>query len=532
MKKKQILFFLILAVILLFFGNDSLAVTDSVESNYALTAKEMVLSGDWISPQIYGQYWYDKPVLFYWLTALSFKVFGFTEFAARLFPAVFGFSALCLVYWAGKKLYNEDVGLYSSIILLSSMEFFLISKSIITDAVLFFFLSGCLLFFYLGFNEKKTIYWYFMYFCAGAATLTKGPIGFLLPGLIIVIFLSVAGKWKIIAEAKLAAGTVLFLIVVLPWYGMMYYIHGSEFINVFFGTHNFLRATVSEHSKDNVIYYYTLVNVLSLLPWSVFLPAVIYNKYKSKTFKLEEKELFLFIWTATIFIFFQCMATKYITYTYPLLFPVSVLLGNYLQRYNEVLKNKKYIVLICIIYSLLTAVAWILADNGTISEQRIYLIPVSIFLGAAAYICYFARRQLYLQGIGLISILFYLSLIYCIAIPFSVQRSAIDAGHILKELYTDTEVGTYNSYPTSAVFYSDKKIIKLIPYEQIDSFKPKAYSWSSKNVMPYAELENSVYDKVLVKIRDKEKFLQLDKRQWQEIYRSRNWLILKRREEN
>ncbi len=93
-----------LAVLLLFFGNGQLWITDSVESNYALTAKEMVLSGDWISPQIYGNYWYDKPVFFYWLTAAGFKIFGFNEFAARFFPALFGMAGLGLLVYAAKKL--------------------------------------------------------------------------------------------------------------------------------------------------------------------------------------------------------------------------------------------------------------------------------------------------------------------------------------------------------------------------------------------------------------------------------------------
>lgn len=92
MQKKYWLVFWVLAILLLFFNNGNLLITDSVESNYALTAKEMVLSGDWMSPQIYGRYWYDKPIMFYWLTALGFKLFGFTEFGARFFPV---FS----VYW-------------------------------------------------------------------------------------------------------------------------------------------------------------------------------------------------------------------------------------------------------------------------------------------------------------------------------------------------------------------------------------------------------------------------------------------------
>lgn len=92
-----------LAALLLFFGNGQLWITDSVESNYALTAKEMVLSGDWISPQIYGNYWYDKPVFFYWLTATGFKIFGFNEFGARFFPALFGMAGLGLLVYAAKN---------------------------------------------------------------------------------------------------------------------------------------------------------------------------------------------------------------------------------------------------------------------------------------------------------------------------------------------------------------------------------------------------------------------------------------------
>ena len=155
MAKWQWLLLFLVTALLLFTGNSSLLVTDSVESNYALTAKEMVLSGDWLSPQIYGHYWYDKPVFFYWLTALSYKLFGFTEFASRFFPAVFGMASIVLLGWAGSKLYNARTGFYSAVILVSSVEFFLISKSIITDAVLFFFFSATLLCFYLGYREGK-----------------------------------------------------------------------------------------------------------------------------------------------------------------------------------------------------------------------------------------------------------------------------------------------------------------------------------------------------------------------------------------
>ena len=99
MKKKYWLGFWAAAVFLLFFMNSALPLTDSVEGNYALTAKEMVLSGDWLSPQIYGRYWFDKPVFSYWMIALGFKIFGFSEFGARFFPSLFGLGGLGLTVW-------------------------------------------------------------------------------------------------------------------------------------------------------------------------------------------------------------------------------------------------------------------------------------------------------------------------------------------------------------------------------------------------------------------------------------------------
>lgn len=118
----------------------------------------------------------------------------------------------------------------------------------------------------------------------------------------------------------IATAVLLFAGVCVPWYAAMYSLHGSDFINTFFGTHNFLRATVSEHLRDDVFYYYTLVNLLALFPWSGLFFVAAYSWYKNGHKKLAEQEKFLLLWALVIFAFFQCMATKYITYTYPLQF--------------------------------------------------------------------------------------------------------------------------------------------------------------------------------------------------------------------
>lgn len=150
--------FLAAALLLLFVFNGSLLITDSVESNYALTAKEMVVSGDWLSPQIYGQYWFDKPVFFYWLTALGFKIFGFTEFAARFFPSCFGLAVLGLLIWGAKKLFDDKTAFYSGLVLLTSVEFFRsANQSSLMRSYFSFSARSCFSFIWATVRRRKSI---------------------------------------------------------------------------------------------------------------------------------------------------------------------------------------------------------------------------------------------------------------------------------------------------------------------------------------------------------------------------------------
>ena len=525
MQRRYWLGLFLVAALLLFLGNASLLVTDSVESNYALTAKEMVLSGDWLSPQIYGHYWYDKPIMFYWLTALGFKLFGFTEFAARFFPAVFGMLGMGLVSYGGYRLYNEKVGFFSGVLLLSSVEFFIISKSIITDAVLFLFFSATLLFFYLGYSENKPLFWYLMYASAGLAVLTKGPIGVLLPGLIITLFLLWQRDWHVLTRCKLVSGTALCALVAVPWYAAMYALHGSDFINTFFGVHNFLRATVSEHPRDNVWYYYLLVNALALFPWSALVPLCLWRRWRRGTgFAASEK--FLLLWAAVVFLFFQCMATKYITYTYPLLFPMSIFLAKELVEQEKSLLHAPYYLFVGAVFvALLGAALWV-SVTGLVLAENMFLLPLSLMLGLMLWYIWQMGEGKKVLGLGSLCLCFYFSLIVSIAVPLSEQRSAKELGQVLVENGAK-EAGLYGNYPTSAVFYSDTRIVKLLPEKDLAGYKPQNMSWTSKNVMPATALEKQAFPFVIVSENRLASFLEQNQNNWLLAERAAKWLILK-----
>ena len=175
--------FLFLAV-----GISQLAVTDPVESNYALTALEMVRSGDWLSPQIYGTYWYDKPIFLYWLLSLSYSLLGTTDLAARLPAVLFGTASCTLAAWfALRQTGRRTTAILFAAMTVTSLIFWFVSRSVITDQPLYFFSGATLFFAYIGLTEGKKGYMTGAYVMAAGAVLTKGPVGLVLPGLFLLL---------------------------------------------------------------------------------------------------------------------------------------------------------------------------------------------------------------------------------------------------------------------------------------------------------------------------------------------------------
>jgi len=538
MSKKSWILFWLSAVFLLFFLNNSLLITDTVESNYALTAKEMVLSGNWISPQIYGHVWYDKPIIAYWMIASGFKLFGFTEFAARFFPTLTGLLGLLLATWGGKKLYSEKVGFYSGVILLTTIQFFLISKSILTDGVLFFFFNGALLFFYLAYAGANKNYYYGTYVFSALATLTKGPIGFLLPGLIIVLFFLWERNWQELRNTKLITGTLFFLAIAGPWYIAMIYLH-PDFIGSFLGTHNFLRATVSEHPRDNVIYYYLVINMLAFFPWIGFVPGMLQSLVRKadKWVVPEAREKFLLLWVFVIFFFYQNMATKYITYTYPILLPLAYLVAAYFIKQKEQLSVKTALAYNLVFFCVLSAaVYWIKVNDPNLVNnlsQIFVLAIICLLLYLSGCIIVWKRGKNWMKTITAIAVagfLFNAVATKIICQPLLSLRSAyLPAVYLKEQVPVDTYIVSSGRYPTSAVFYSGRKIVKLIDADQVADYVPKAYSWSVKDVMPfstYKETEPIKNVAVIISQGEVDSFVKKMPRNWEKHSFIDKWVVL------
>jgi len=336
-----VLLLLILSGYLYFFQLDKIALTDPDETFYGQTAKEMFLKGEWLTPTLYGKPQFEKPILFYWLIEMSYKIFGINEFAVRFPSALFGFLGLVGIYLLGRLLFNNRAGIFSAVVLATSLEYLILSIGCVTDMVLFtLLLFGVLLFFY-GQIRKKDYFYLFSSAAFALATLTKGPIGLLLPAFIIVLYLALTKNLAIFKKGFMLAGAlIVFAVIAKPWYIIMYKIHAQDFVNVFFGFHNVTRFLMPEHKIGSQVYYNIPIVLGGFFPWSVFLPLGFWHMFKAIRLPCrqagtthdaqrttKDASIFLLLWFFLIFLFFTASSTKLPTYIFPCFMSLALMTG-------------------------------------------------------------------------------------------------------------------------------------------------------------------------------------------------------------
>lgn len=444
-EKYHIWILLIIASIIYFIGNGLMPVTDPIESNYALTAKEMLENNNYLSPQIFGHFWYDKPILFYLETLVAYKIFGISDFSSRFFPSLLALVNIGLIYWFVKKQTNHKVALVAATILATTIEHWIIGKAVITDMTLGLCFNACLMAFYLGYmQDKGKRYYYLAYLASALAVLTKGPIGFLLPGLIILVYLAIQKDLKEILHLHLITGIIIVLLLGGSWYYYMYAYHGQDFIDVFLGVHNWLRATVSEHPRFNVWYYYLVITLIALFPWTILLPKFLYQNRKVWLHNTRLHS-FLAVWATIVILFFSCMATKYDTYTFPALAPMVILI---------------------------------------------------------AILCQEKARLIYKLG-------FAIALIYCLltmllAIPLMNNAAATKTGYYISHNIDPNAlvISGQGKYRVSTTFYGNHDVYKLLPPKE-KAPDITAISWNAKLVMPMISADRLPKDKEIFLLTDK-----------------------------
>lgn len=375
---KDLFIFLALALVcyfVFFFNIGNYALMDVDETRYVSMARDMFHSKDFLTLYLNGDYFFEKPPLYFWGECLSFAIFGkVNEFTARFPVALYGTLSTFLVYFVGKKVVSRRYGFISAIILATTLEFVMLAKFAILDIVVTTCVGFSVMFGILSqFARRKHLCWWLFYIFSGFAVMAKGIPGFVVP-FAVMFFVTLANKTfkEALKPKNVLVGFLLFFLIVLPWHIIMFKIHDPLFFDEYIIKHHINRFfSSSEIDRKQPFYYYILTILWGLIPWVFSGIAVCVSKIKEiKVSKFMQFNLIAF---AVTLLFFSASSTKLITYILPIYFFSANILGYIWEDY---IFNNKYKKPINISVYIIGGIC-ILAGITAIFAQ--YFLPAQIY---------------------------------------------------------------------------------------------------------------------------------------------------------
>jgi 4-amino-4-deoxy-L-arabinose transferase-like glycosyltransferase len=345
------------------------------EINFAEAAREMIVSGDWTKVQINFEPFWEKPPLFFWLQALSMKVFGVNEFAARFPNAVCGIITLNLVYYIGRKHVSEKFSFCWVLCFIGSFTPFFFFKSGIIDPWYNLFIFSSLYVIYLAFlnQDNRSQLWLLAGLLVGFAVLTKGPVAILVVGLCVLSFWAL-NRFKPFFGVVSAFGFVLAMVLVPAiWFLPETLLNGPWFIRSFLKYQaDLLLSPVASHGQP--WYYHPLVLLVGCFPASVFaLSKFLPQRGYSSELVLLKKMMIVLFWV--VLILFSVVTTKIVHYSslcyFPLTFLAALTVYDSIDSKKQVVLNKLQRIVLAILtifwFLILTFVP-LLANNATLKS--------------------------------------------------------------------------------------------------------------------------------------------------------------------
>lgn len=343
---------LLLCYFIFFFNIGNYALMDVDETRYVSMARDMFHSKDFLTLYLNGEYFFEKPPLYFWGECLSFALFGkVNEFTARFPVALYGTLSTLLVYFTGKKIISRRYGFISALILATTLEFVMLAKFAILDIVVTTCIGFSVMFGFLTqfvSDKNKKYMWWLFYIFSGLAVMAKGIPGFVVP-FAVMFFVTLYNKTfkQIFKPQYILPGFALFFLIVLPWHIVMLKMHDPLFFNEYIMKHHINRFfSSSEIDREQPFYFYFVTVLWGLIPW-VF-SGIAVGITKLKTFKniavseLNNSQKFMMfniIAFIVTMLFFSSSSTKLITYILPVYIFTAFILGFIWEDY---IFNEKY----------------------------------------------------------------------------------------------------------------------------------------------------------------------------------------------
>ena len=448
----------------------SVALFEPDEGRNAEKAREVLLLNDWITPHENFYPILDKPIFFYWLIALFYQLFGVSEWTARLPSLLSALGCVFLIYRFSRVYWGRWVALWSALILVTSVEFFILARTVIFDMPLTFCETVALLAFYEAEQSenrrRRAALCVAMYLALGAGTLIKGLVALVIPGIVFFLFILLRRRWQILRRIYLIPGAGVFLAVVLPWY-LQAEARNPGYLNYYLWAEHFGRYTTASFDRSEPWYYFIGVALVGFFPWTLVLPWIIKNLWRRSW---DDKTVYLVLWVSVPLLFFSASHSKLPHYILPIFPALSILAGATLVGLYEQSGSKLRWVMISIwVVQSLNALYLLLgAFYPTILAHQIqrfsdmafllwlYATVSLVILGymASRWITHDRVRQgpIYLAQVVGLSVFF--MLLTEVMISAAPDRSAKQtAMAVLSHLRSGEQVALFETYMSGLPFY-------------------------------------------------------------------------------
>lgn len=344
--RKQFIVLVAIAVLTFFVGLGSPSIADSDEAFYAESSREMVESGDWLTPHFNYVYRFEKPVLYYWLAGLSYATLGVSEMAARLPSAFAGLGLTLVTFFSARRWYDNSTGFLAGAITATSFGYVAMARQALPDLTLAFFVTlatwaslrlWCDPSLPARPHEDRSSNRNLWILTAGlgmaGGILTKGPLGIIIPCLV-VIPLIVWQSRTLHRKPHFLLRDVLLLLSIIglitaPWFLLMTLEHGIEYLDRFFLTENFDRFATARYNDPRPFWYYVPIVIGGMLPWSTFMLLWLrdlFTAIRRRTI-LTTPDLQIAWWAIAPVLFFSFSIGKQPRYILPVLPPLAILIA-------------------------------------------------------------------------------------------------------------------------------------------------------------------------------------------------------------
>jgi 4-amino-4-deoxy-L-arabinose transferase-like glycosyltransferase len=435
-----------------------------------------------MTPYLFGQPQFEKPILLYWLMRFGFIIFGITGFSARFFPALFAILGVIAVYLLARVAFKEEQKAFLAGLVSMSYGLYVgLARTVFTDMIFCVLILFSLVSFFWAWSgaRHKRLGIVLSFIFSGLAVLAKGPLGFLLAFAVIFLFLLWRRDIKYAFSKDFFFGAIIFLAIALPWYIFMVKEYGDSFSREFFYNDHWRRLIEAEHKANDTWYFYPVAMLGCMFPWSVYVAAALGYLFWKLKHKPEAAHLFLASWIVAVLLTFQFAHSKLVSYIFPLFPALSIITADFISDFAAA-KNRRPLR----IASYLSGMILFLIPVGLLVSSRIfssyvpspaplYFLALLLLAQAIVFLIFCLKdkfiRAAYTLMLSIILIMAFVPLVAKDAGPYISSKGACD--YLLKN-YDPQGTLLVSKFFARGVRYFTERDVAVIDINGQNYFSP------------------------------------------------------------